>query len=116
MSTDKRILTDIPLIHSNESSHPKQNTFNIDKVVSISFNRKKRLKVVLKLEGPIMLHESQTVASRRLKSVFKTFTLVRFSFDRAGEIFRPLDRSNKTFEAEARRNSEKREKIPNSWL
>ena len=63
-----------------------------------------------------MLHESQTVASRRLKNVFKNFTLVRFSFDQAGEIFRPLDRSNKTFEAEARRSSEKREKIPNSWL
>ena len=40
-----------------------------------------------------MLHESQTVASRRLKNVFMTFTLVRFSFDRAGEIFRPLDRT-----------------------
>lgn len=71
---------------------------------------------MLKLEEPIMLHESQTVASRRLKNVFKTFTLVRFSFDRAGEIFRPLDRSNETFGAKARRNSEKREKIPNSWL
>lgn len=51
MSTDKRILTDIPLMHSNESSRPKQNTFNIDKVVSISFNRKKKVKSRVKIRG-----------------------------------------------------------------
>ena len=102
-------------MHSNESSRPKQNTSNIDKVVSISFNRNKKVKSRVKIRGADYA-AWVTVASRRLKNVFKTFTLVRFCFDRAGEIFRPLDRSNKTFEAEARRNSEKREKIPNSWL
>ena len=51
MSTDKRILTDIPLMHSNESSRPKQNTFNINKVVSISFNRKKKVKSHVKIRG-----------------------------------------------------------------
>ena len=51
MSTDKRILTDIPLMHSNKSSRPKQNTFNIDKVVSISFNRKKKVKSRVKIRG-----------------------------------------------------------------
>ena len=51
MSTDKRILTYIALIHRNESSRPKQNTFNIDKVVSISFNRKKKVKSHVKIRG-----------------------------------------------------------------
>lgn len=51
MSTDKRILTYIALIHSNESSRPKQNTFNIDKVVSISFNRNKKVKSRVKIRG-----------------------------------------------------------------
>lgn len=70
-------------MHSNESSRPKQNTFNIDKVVSISFNRNKKVKSRVKIRGADYA-AWVTVASRRLKNVFKTFTLVRFSFDRSG--------------------------------
>lgn len=102
-------------MHSNESSRPKQNTFNIDKVVSISFNRNKKVKSRVKIRGADYA-AWVTVASRRLKNVFKTFTLDRFSFDRAGEIFRPLDRSNKTFQAEARRNSETEERKDSKFV